>query len=226
MKSYNKIEYHTVGRNSTNFYDQEHNLVTMHIANQEDMQKVFKYFFEQGAKCMKDRHQGQRESFEDIYFKFNKMNYEEIDSKINPQKVIEVITIDDDANSNGDCSEVEEHEIICIDPSSPSYEYPTEEKEDSIDLTETTRKRKRNDSYSSVDTTGQLESEEISKRLAEIEDYYRELDDQLSKQHYTRVDTSIECDDDSDAEEQEWERSEVPNIDVSHLLYTNEQWND
>ena len=90
--SYNKIEYHTVGRNSTNFYDQEHNLVAMHIANQEDMQKVFKYFFEQGAKCMKDKHQGQRESFEDIYFKFNKMNFEEIDSKINPQKQIEVIS--------------------------------------------------------------------------------------------------------------------------------------
>ena len=191
--SSSQIEYHTVGGESTNFYDQEHNLVTMLIANQQNMHKVFKYFFDQGITSMKNRHLGKRENFDDIFYKFNKMNFEEIESKINPQREIETITIDDDSTSNIYSSEMEEPVIICIDPSSPSYEYPTEVNEDSIDLCETTRKRKRNESYSSEenDTTGQLESEEISKRLADIEEYYAERDHKR-KQYYFEMDTSVE----------------------------------
>ena len=91
-----KIEYHTVGGDSTNFYNGKHEMVTMYIANSEQMFNVAKYFFEMGVNCTKYRHKEYRISYEQIYFKYNNMCFD--DNEINPISEPEVIILDSDTD--------------------------------------------------------------------------------------------------------------------------------
>ena len=228
-----KIEYHTVGGESTNFYDQEHNLVTMLIANQENMYKVFKYFFNQGITCMRNRHHGERENFDEIFYKFNKMNLEEIDSKINPHKETEVIILDDDAASIGDASEeeievIECEEIVYNDPCSPTYNHPSADTEDSMDTPNKKRKRYEHEAYlieeeqQGENDTTEIESESDLVRCQKANNPFDTEQDQLSKsmldqmeENHTPIDTSIVFK--VDDFEEEWKiYKSVNNITFSH----------
>ena len=219
-----RIEYHTVGGDSTNFYNEEHDLVTIHIANSQQMFEVAKYFFKMGANCIRNRQNGEGESFEQLYYKYNSMSFTQIDEQVNPVSQPEVITIEDDSESEDQdvlLPAIDIEQTISLDPHSPSYNSPSQYTEESLEPSHMPRKRKREDD-AQLECVAHQEKryteEEISKKFQEIEDYYRELDDQYSKQ-YTSVDGSIECDDDSDDEEKDMH-------DISYRSYTSDQWDD